>query len=317
MKIDINVYADRANAFSDLVNLAEACLGSKVDAKELFQLLYITWESVSLPMWMLCYWSDYLRCGSVVLQVAETLGETEVEAQLLAELGYAHMEMGNSNGAEQFFNRSLQRYRSLQDYLEECKLLRYLGNLALLQHAWQVAIDFYYQAWQNLEDHCFETTGNKFLFHQAELANVIGEAYLGLTDWPQSDRYLNMSVNNYRLLLQNYPESDKQYYYYLTNPLINLGQWHFRQGDYPKAAQYYQESLQISQQINRKDSWALALIRLTELAIAQGEIDQALALATQAEKVAGTKIPSLRDQAALYKSQLQLSITGPIGGYDS
>ncbi len=314
MKIDINVYADRANAFSDLVNLAEACLGSKVDAKELFQLLYITWESVSLPMWMLCYWSDYLRCGSVVLQVAETLGETEVEAQLLAELGYAHMEMGNSNGAEQFFNRSLQRYRSLQDYLEECKLLRYLGNLALLQHAWQVAIDFYYQAWQNLEDRCLKITGDKLLLHQAELANVIGEAYLGLADWPQSDRYLNISVDKYRLLLQNHPESHKQYCYYLTNPLINLGKWHFCQGDYPKAAQHYQESLQISQQIHRKDSWALALIRLTELAIAQGEIDQALALATQAEKVAGTEIPSLRDQAALYKSQLQLSMAGPIGG---
>jgi tetratricopeptide (TPR) repeat protein len=99
-------------------------------------------------------------------------------------------------------------------------------------------------------------------------------------------------------------EKHLKYRYYLTDPLLNLGRWHFLQGDYEQARQYYQDCLQLSKDINRPDTEATALLRLAEVAEAEGKEEKALKLARKAESVAGTEIRSVRDRAALLKERL-------------
>jgi hypothetical protein len=51
-----------------------------------------------------------------------------------------------------------------------------------------------------------------------------------------------------------------RYRYYQADPLLHLGRWHFLQGEFAKAEDYYQECLQLCEEINRPDKKASALM---------------------------------------------------------
>lgn len=121
-----------------------------------------------------------------------------------------------------------------------------------------------------------------------------------MKDFSKSYGELHLSIDKYHALA----EKHLKYRYYLTDPLLNLGRWHFLQGDYEPARQYYQDCLQLSKDISRPDTEATALLRLAEVAEAEGKEEEALKLASEAESVAGTEIRSVRDRAALLKERL-------------
>lgn len=319
MNVDITLSEDRANIFSDLRAIANHCLSTDNNKRKFFNLLYEIWEIVSLDLWTCCYFNDYYRCGSIVLKVAKDLEDIEIQAQLMGELGYACLERGDFVTAQAYFQESLQIYQLLQNFSQEFKLLRYLGNLAIQQGQSEVALDYYHQARKVLE-----TNRNHILFdaklayQEAELQNVMGCVYLDLQKFPESYAQLHLSLENHQKLIANYPQADTyytNYRYYLADTLLNLGRWHFLSGDYPQARSYYQDSLSLCQEINhlypkvnRTDTISKVLLTLAELAEAEGNLEGAIELATEAAQVAGTEISTLRDRAAIYKEKLQAKL---------
>jgi tetratricopeptide (TPR) repeat protein len=308
MNIDVTLLEDRANIFSDLRAIANHCLLRSKDSKKAFNLLYTIWENVSGDLWAFCYWSDYSRCGQIVLKVAREVENIQIQAQLLGELGYTCLETGDFAHAQQYFQESLQKYQLLQDFYRESTLFRYLGNLHLQQGQSEVALEYYQRAREVLEAHRHDSPMDaRLAYQQAELQNVMGCVYLDLQKFPESYAHLHLSLKNYQDLIENYPTSENyytNYRYYLADPLLNLGRWHFLSGDYSQARNYYQECLLFCQEINRNDTMSGVLLSLAELAEVEGNVDRAIELATEAEQVAGLEIKILRDRAACYKERL-------------
>jgi tetratricopeptide (TPR) repeat protein len=133
---------------------------------------------------------------------------------------------------------------------------------------------------------------------------LLGCVYLDLQEFYESYHELHLSLENYHALLENYPNLKTRYRYYQADPLLNLGRWHFLQGDYEQARQYYQECIQLSTEINRTDTMADVLLRLAEIAETEGNEEEAVNLASEAERVAGTEITSIRDRAARFKEKV-------------
>lgn len=313
MNIDVTLAEDRANIFSDLRAIANHCLSTSKDRGKAFNLLYTIWENVSGDLWTFCYWSDYSRCGQIVLKVAKDVENIRIQAQLLGELGYTCLETGDFIRAQEYFQESLQTYQLLQDFHQESKLLRYLGNLYVQQGQSEIALEYYHRAREVLEANRHEEVVDTRLVHQeAELQNVMGCVYLDLQKFPESYQQLHLSLKSYHNLVENHHKPENfytNYRYYLADPLLNLGRWHFLSGDYPQARSYYQECLLFCQEINRNDTMSGVLISLAELAEAEGNLEAAIAHATEAEQVAGTEISTLRDRAACYKENLQAKLS--------
>ncbi|MEG4571757.1 tetratricopeptide repeat protein [Microcoleus sp. N3A4] len=305
MAIDFTSHEDRANIFSDLSGMATLCLSRNDESEDSFSLLFYVWEKVSIKLWFLCYWNDYFRCGNIVLKAAIHINDVNVQAQLLGELGYAYMESEDFVQAQQCFQESLQKYQLLKEFLKECKLLRYLGNLANRQKQYELSLEHYYQAWEILKTKRSQIPiDDQLALHEAELPNVIGCVYLELRDFSASYQQFNLSLKNYQILLEDYPNVRIRYRYYQADPLMNLGQWHFLQGDYDQARRYYQDCLLLSREISRNDTIANVLLSLAELAEVEGNKEEAIKLATESELVAGTEITSVRERAAIFKEKL-------------
>lgn len=306
MAIDCNLPQERANLFSDLRRIAKICSPQNPDSKRGFSLLYYVWEGISWELWSLCYWNDYLRCGNLVLKGARNVKNIEVEAQLLSEIGWTYMEGEELENAREYFTESLEKYRGIKDVLGECRLLRYFGVLAHRENRLDAAIAYYRQVEEIIRDrHRQGLIDDRSLFYEAELPNVIGCVYLQMEDFSASYREFNLCLKNYEILLEKYPHLNELYRYYLANPLLNLGEWHFLQGNYKDARDKYQECLGFCREIKRNDTMAGVLLHLAELAKAEGNLREAMDWATEAENVAGTEIRGSRDRAAILKEKLQ------------
>lgn len=304
MAIDITSPEDRANVFSDLSAIAKLCLSEDEASKKSFNLLFNVWENISREIWDFCYWNDYFRCGNIILQAAKNVINVGVEAQLLGELGYVSMESKNSEYAQKYFQESLRKYQLLQDLSGECRLLRYLGTLAHRQKKLEDALGYYRQAEEIVKTEISQIPIDRELaISEAELPNVMGCVYLDLGDFMASYQQLHISLENYQILIK-----DNVYNrYYITDPLLNLGRWHFLQKRYKQANYYYQECLDLSRKVIRKDKIAEVLLSLAELAEKEGNIELAIQQATEAERAAGIEIPALRDRAAVFKEKLLVS----------
>jgi tetratricopeptide (TPR) repeat protein len=180
-------------------------------------------------------------------------------------------------------------------------MLRYLGVLSFKQRHFNLALGYYRQALDIVTAQPATVfTDHKWAFQKPELHNLFGETYLKLQDFSKSYRELHLSLEKYHVLVKQH----QQYRYYLTDPLLNLGRWHFLQGDYEQAGQYYQDCLQLSKDISRPDTEAMALLRLAEVAEAEGKEEEALKLASEAEDIAGTEIRAVRDRASRFRERL-------------
>ena len=305
MAIDLTSQEERANLFSNLSVFAEMCLSQNHESEHSFNLLFKVWEKVSGKLWFECYWNDYFRCGNIVLKAARDVNNVEVQAQLLSELGWAYMEGEHFVQAQQCFQESLQKYQLLKEFLNECKLLRYLGNLANRQKQYEIALEHYNHAGEILKAKRSQIPIDDLLaLSEAELPNVIGCVYLELRDFSASYQQFHLSLKTYQILLENYPNMRIRSRYYQAAPLMNLGKWHFLQGDYEQARRYYQDCLLLSREISRNDTMATVLLSLAELAEVEGNKEEAIKLASESELVAGTEITSVREQAAIFKEKL-------------
>ena len=305
MLIDITSSEDRANIFRDLIAIANYCSSPDDEGRRAFNLLFNIWEHISRQAWDLCYWNDYFRCSKIIVQAAKNINDVAIEAQLLGELGYVSMENKDYDHAQKYFQEALEKYQVLDDYSGECRLLRYLGTLAHRQEKLENALSYYHQATKIVQTRYSQAPVNyldrEFAISEAELPNVLGCVYLDLGDFATSYQQLHTSLENYQILIKNNAYNR----YYIADPLLNLGRWHFVQARYKQAKYYYQECLAISQELKRNDKIAEVLLSLAQLSQREGNIELAIAQATESERVAGIEIPALRDRAALEKERLQ------------
>jgi tetratricopeptide (TPR) repeat protein len=295
---DLEIPQERVNILSFLRQTEIKCSRQNSESNRSLDLAYQVWEKVSEQLWFLGYWNDYFNCGNIVLKSAQAVGNSGIKAQLLSELGWVCMEWEEFAKAEKYFLESLQTYESIADRKKQCRLLRYLGVLSHRQRKLDSALKYYRLALDLVTANCLGELANEtWAFNEAELPNVLGEVYLDLQDFTASYRELNLSLEKYRYLINRYR-------YYQADPLLNLGRWHFLQGDFEKAEEYYQECLHLCQEINRPDTKASVLLNLAELAEAEGKLEKAIEFATEAEQVAGTEVTSVRDRAARFREQL-------------
>ncbi|ALB42418.1 MULTISPECIES: tetratricopeptide repeat protein [unclassified Anabaena] len=304
--VDLTIVEERKNLFSLLLRFEQKCLPLNSESERSFNSLYQIWEKASGDLFSFCYWNDYFRCGNIVLRVAKSLNSIQIEGQLLSEIGWICMEWEDFITAEKYFNDSLNKYRLIKDIKGECRLLRYLGVLSHRQNLLNVALNYYNQTWNIVEaNHKIHQYDDKWDFQKAELPNVIGCIHLELQNFDESYHQLNLSVKNYQFLLEKYPELREKNRYFLPDPLLNLGKWHLFQQNYTQAREYYQESLELSKEINRPDTIAGVLLLMAELAEIEGNKDEAINLASEAELVAGTEIIAVRDRAASLRERLE------------
>jgi tetratricopeptide (TPR) repeat protein len=284
-----------------LRDLEKKCLAANSDSDRAFQILMKVWDKVAAPLFDLGYWQDFVRCCKIVFHVAHAIDHIGAQAQTLNEMGWLLMESGDFDTARQYFKDALQKYTFLQEARGECRSLRYLGVLSHRQKQIDLAVDYYYQALERVKVERMKAPHeerNTWAMSEAELHNMLGIYYIQLEDFPASYRELTLSLKQYRSI------EDPYYRYYHTAPLINLGKWYFLQQDYENARRYYNECLELSKEIRRTDTSAGVLLRLAEVAAAEGKLDEALQLATESERTAGTEIALIREQAASFKEEI-------------
>lgn len=298
MAIDITISEERANIFSDLREIERICLSDSNESEHAFTLLFEYWQEASLDLWNLGYWNDYFRCGNIILRVANSLNKVANIAQLLSELGYVCMEWENFDIAQTYFYESLHKYELIKDTRGQSRLLRYLGVLFYRKKDLTTALEYYRMAFDIVAANRTKVShDSQWAFQEAELHNVIGEVYLELKEFSVSYRELNLSLDKYQVL-------GDQYLYFQADPLLNLGRWHFLQGDYAQAKHYYQDCIQLCLEITRPDTMANALLHMAELAEAEDNEEEALKLISESERVAGTEVTSVRDRAARFRERL-------------
>lgn len=301
MAVDLNIPEERANLFSELRQFARICQLQNSESIFAFEWMFKVWIKVGEPLFEFGYWNDFERCGKVVLSSANAVNNVTAQAQILNELGWVCMEWEDFDSAHKYFDESLQKYQLLKNDRGECKMWRYFGVLSHRQGRFELAIEYYRKAWDIVTTQLTNILADEnWFFQEAELHNIFGETYLELKDFSKSYKELHLSIDKYHVLVKKH----LKYRYYLTDPLLNLGRWYFLHSDYQQARQYYQDCLQLSKDISRPDTEATALLRLAEVAEAEGKDEKALKLAREAESVAGTEIRAVRERAARFRAQL-------------
>ncbi|BAY14162.1 tetratricopeptide repeat protein [Calothrix sp. NIES-2098] len=300
---DLLVSEERLNLPSLLKSYQEFCLLRNSQSVRAFNKLKEIWECISTELWYKGYWNDYVKCGTIVLSCAKALDNISAQGQLLNELGWAYMEQEKFDKARQQFDESLQKFQLIKNPVGECQSLRYLGTLLLRQKHLESALKCYCQALEIVVIEQTKVHKDKALAAQeAELRNVLGNLYFKLQNFHASYDELHKSLTQYREL---YSEWGSPYLYYQAAPLLNLGRLYFLQKDYENARKYYAECHQLCNEINRTDMKAGVLLRLAELARAEGNEEDAEQLAKEAEEVSGKEFPALRNQAIRFRYKVE------------
>lgn len=300
MAVDLTTPEDRDNLFRFLQQCQRKCLCQSREAAGSFELLMKVWQKQGDILWDWGYWQDCFRCGNVALQSAKALNRVEEQGWLLNVLGWISMEWEDFATAEQYFNDSLHKFESIQNPRGQCQSLRYLGVLYFRRGYLSSTFEYYRQALEIVANQSTQASSDErktWALHEAELHNLLGNLYLQQQDFLASYRELHLSLKKYLAL-------GDQYRYFQAAPLLNLGKWHFKQREYDKARQYYQKCHQLSVELNRTDTVAGVLLRLAEIAEAENNKKEALEFATEAFRIAGTEVPTVRERAARFRERL-------------
>lgn len=241
------------------------------------------WEEASEEMWRFGYWNDYARCGHTVLEMAYLLGDEALEGDMLNRLGYLYMEKGEFNLAHKYFHDSLAVFTKLHDTINQSRVLRDLGTLALRCERPGDTLRYYTEALKIIasEKPSTNITGI-WIRREAELHSLRGNLYLKLKDYTTAGQEILHSLEMYRTIRD-------EYLYFQIGPLLNLGRWFQARKDLHNAENAYIICVEISQKLGRTDTISGALIRLSALEEAKGHSNNAQRLVNRAEQIAGTE----------------------------
>lgn len=299
MAVDLTLSEERANLLSLLRQCERICLSESSEAERAFQLLMKVWTKASDTFWYLGYWIDYLMCGNVALNSAKFIKNAAAKGQIFCELGWLYMEWEEYAIAQEYYDQALLNFQSIGDLMGQCRALRYFGVLHSRQDLLYYAQESYRQALEIVASESHKAPfQSDWAMQEAELHNLLGCLYANLDDLTASYHSLHLSLDKYRSL-------GEKYRYYQAAPLLNLGRWHFHKGEHEKARQYYQQCYNISKEVSRTDMVAGVLLRMAELAEAEGNQEKAIKLATESESVADIEIKAVRNRAARFREKIQ------------
>ena len=302
---NIKVDDDRNNLIKELKDYHhQFCTErNRSKSRKYFSIMLEIWEFVSKDLWEQGYWQDYFECGNIVLKCTAI-----VEGDILNQIGWNHMENENFIKSISYFTQSLKTFETIGYVNGQCESLRYLGvsyhrmkRFGSALNSYQKALTIIEQQKANIDFPQIENNLNEQIQQKAQAAeihNVLGNLYLKLYNLPVSLKELQLSLDSYCSL-------GDEYVYYQPAPLLNLGRWYFLQCNYSKAREYYNQCLLISQNINRTDTEVGVLLRLAELANAEGNREEAIKLTEKAKQVAGKEIRKQGHKVACQEEKIK------------
>lgn len=270
--------------------------------QQMHQNIIELWDSISTQFWESGFWDDYFRCGTITLAAACSARNVLAEAEILSDMGWASLEREDFKTAKTRFVHSLEKFREVKNLGGESRVLRYMGTLSHRQDRPGSALKYYRQALKIIaskRDDLQETEPVKWIIREAEVHNLLGNLYFKLHDFVSSERELLLSVEQ----ADSLSESNRKY---LAAPLLNLGRLYFLQGRYNLARDYFERCKTLSEELNYPAMAVGALVRLAEVAEAQGQVEKAVELASEAERLSGTDLSTLRERA----SRLMIKVAG-------
>ena len=194
------------------------------------------------------------------------------EAITVGLIGNAYKKLGQHVKALEFLQRALTMKRELGDRLEEARTLSNLGLFYSETSDYSKAIDYYNQASVIAKE-----LNNRIV--EAALHNNIGLVYDEIGD-PRSLQEYNQAIELYR----GSPPSTGY-----ADAVGNVGGWHLLHGQYAEALPYYQQALEIDENLKAKPKITVDLenigLSLTGLGRTQEAIqtlDRAINLAHEA-----------------------------------
>lgn len=228
--------------------------------------------------------TDALTIFRLSLTIAEQLGDKELTATALRQIGNVHLLSQNDYA------------RALDNYLKSLKLSEEVGNkqditgvsmnighVHASQGNYAHALDYYRKALKQAEE-----LGNKQII--ASALNSMGNIYKAQGAYPQAlEAYekslllaeeirhaelLHLLLNNIGTIYHSQRNAVQAFAYYekslklaeesgnkrgVLRLLLNLGGLYYSQGNYPQALEYYGRGMKLAEELGSKDSFARLL----------------------------------------------------------
>lgn len=285
----------------NIIHLLNICEKAGLDANVLEM-----WNLISQPLWQLGYRDSSFHCAQIALKSAIKERNHQNEAKALSEIAWILMERRNFPESRKYFLHALNNYEIEKMPLQISTTLRDIGTLWLQEHKGGPALRNYRKALKiitrYLENDNKLQRDEKILARQAEIYNLLGALLFNMNDDYTSGIYLLKALDGYRKL-------GKNYIYYQTAPLLNIGRWFDGRKKYSESMKFYKYCYDISLSINRKDTAAGALIRMAETAEKTGQYFNRDFYAIKAAQLSGTTFNSLRERAITLKSKGNRSVS--------
>lgn len=199
-----------------------------------------------------------LQKASEAYQLASEINYTAGIARSLAQMGKAHVRLGNLTEAERFLTQA-QAVEHL-DPLLQAEILNSRGINYIYSKVYDKAFAVYQQGLS-----LARSIDNKTL--QAQFLNNIGEIYREHKDFATAIDYYNKSIEVHRSL----PEYSRK-----SVPIANLSVIYLEMGDLDRAERYAQEALSVAREQNDHMIESVCLQYLGIIARKRGQREQAV-----------------------------------------
>lgn len=225
------------------------------------------------------------------LALSESIGDKEMVARLLGNIGVSYREQGKTEQGLDFLMRSLKMATELGNKQIEASALTNLGNAYAMQGRGLEAIDNYQKAYA-----LQEALGNKAamasqLINIGNVRAMLGNTVDALAVF-EKGLALNEGVGNKRGA---------------SVVLYNIGNIYKGWGNNIRAMEYYQKSLALSESLGSKGNMAAALINIADLYLTQGNYAQALRHSQRALDIFGDSgygaVVALNTMGEVYEAQ--------------
>ena len=212
------------------------------------------------------YWDEARSKAEQLLAVARALGDKQMEACAIGELGNMHQRIGEYEHSAKLHRRAQSLFEESGDKQGVSDTLHQLGMLAQMRGDYGEAAQFYKQSLEIAEE-----LGDKgrvaYTLHQQ---GVLAQEQ---NDYGEATRLYKQSLHIKQEL------KDKSG---IANSLHQLGRLAQAQSKYDEAARLYWQSLDINKELGDKNGIAGALGQLGLLARAQGQMKEALSYSLRA-----------------------------------
>ena len=195
------------------------------------------------------------ECFSNALQLAEASNLPILKADSLRYLGVVAERLADLTTAIDYFEDSLEQYRQIGDRRGEGKTLNHLGNILLMQGAYEAGKE-YYEQFLNISREIGDRWG------EGQVIRNIGDTYLGQYDYAGASKYFEQALEITREIGNRTIES---------SALVGLGNIYLEQAEFSKAKNVFEQSLIIARDIGNKPWEAKTLNQIGRYFHRQGD----------------------------------------------